>query len=49
MGVYEFTVMIVAEGESSVDAWDQAVEDMRDHIGSGSLHYVQCVQIEGGE
>jgi hypothetical protein len=47
--VFEFTLVVVQEGDTKEEAWQDALQYLAEHAGKGGLHYGQCVLLEEDE
>jgi hypothetical protein len=47
--VFEFTLVIVQEGDTKEEAWQDALQYLAEYAGKGDLHYGQCELLEEDE
>ena len=40
--VFEFTLVVVQEGATKEEAWQDAMQYLAEYAGKGDLHYGQC-------
>jgi hypothetical protein len=47
--VFEFTLVLLQEGDTKEEAWQDALQYLAEYAGKGDLHYGQCELLEEDE